>query len=269
MLIDWFTVIAQIINFLILVALLKHFLYGRIIKAMDDRERKIASRLEDAKKKEDEAKREADSYREKNQEIEERRRELLSQAGEDAEKKRKDLTEKARKEIEQLRERWRETLRQEKSSFLHDLRQKISGQVYHVTRRAIKDLANADLEGQIVTTFIERIRDLGEKEQKAITTPLAEGDQAITITSVFEIAPNERQRITKALRSSLREGVEVEYETSPDMILGIELRSNGRKLSWSIGSYLESLESKIGLLLEEEGKESSEKDREEQKENES
>ena len=36
---DWFTVIAQIINFLILVALLKRFLYGPIIRAMERRER--------------------------------------------------------------------------------------------------------------------------------------------------------------------------------------------------------------------------------------
>ncbi len=31
MLIDWFTVVAQIINFLVLVALLKHFLWGRLV----------------------------------------------------------------------------------------------------------------------------------------------------------------------------------------------------------------------------------------------
>ena len=32
MLIDWFTVVAQIVNFLVLVALLKHFLYGRLVR---------------------------------------------------------------------------------------------------------------------------------------------------------------------------------------------------------------------------------------------
>ncbi len=40
MLIDWFTIIAQIINFLVLVALLKYFLYGRILQAMDRRRMK-------------------------------------------------------------------------------------------------------------------------------------------------------------------------------------------------------------------------------------
>ena len=45
MLIDWFTVLAQIVNFLILVALMKRFLYGPLIAAIDAREQSIAARL--------------------------------------------------------------------------------------------------------------------------------------------------------------------------------------------------------------------------------
>ena len=51
MLIDWFTVCAQIVNFLVLVALLKHFLYGPILRAMDAREQTIAGRLAEAQQK--------------------------------------------------------------------------------------------------------------------------------------------------------------------------------------------------------------------------
>ena len=36
--IDWFVLFAQIVNFLVLVFLLKHFLYGRILDAMDARQ---------------------------------------------------------------------------------------------------------------------------------------------------------------------------------------------------------------------------------------
>ena len=43
MLIDWFTVVAQVINFLILMGLLKYFLYNRILGAMDEREQHLAS----------------------------------------------------------------------------------------------------------------------------------------------------------------------------------------------------------------------------------
>ena len=49
--VNWFTVAAQVVNFLILVWLLHRFLYGPIIAAMDRRERRIAERLQDAQRK--------------------------------------------------------------------------------------------------------------------------------------------------------------------------------------------------------------------------
>jgi F-type H+-transporting ATPase subunit b len=258
-LIDWFTIIAQIVNFLILVALLKHFLYGRVIKAMDERERKIASRLEDAEKKQEDAENEAASHRKKNQELEERRKEFLSQAREEAEKERKELVQKAREEIDQLQTRWHGAIRQEKDSFLRELQQRVKEQVCRIARRAMKDLADADLEGKIVNTFTERLNNLGEKEQEAITASMGDGDHPVTIMSAFEISSHDRQKITKALRNTLKEDIEVEYQTSPDMILGVELRSHGRKLAWSLDDYLESLEASIGRVLEEEGREPSER----------
>ena len=45
--IDWFTVIAQIINFFILLWLLKHFLYKHIIDAMDEREQHMQQQSQD------------------------------------------------------------------------------------------------------------------------------------------------------------------------------------------------------------------------------
>jgi len=48
MLIDWFTVVAQVVNFLILVWLLKRFLYRPILNAIDAREKRIATKLADA-----------------------------------------------------------------------------------------------------------------------------------------------------------------------------------------------------------------------------
>ena len=46
--IDWFTFAAQIVNFLILVGLLRYFLYGPIVRTMQDRERRVTQKLSDA-----------------------------------------------------------------------------------------------------------------------------------------------------------------------------------------------------------------------------
>ena len=69
MLIDWFTVGAQVLNFLILVWLLKHFLYKPILNAIDAREKRIASELADADAKKTEAQKERDDFRKQEQSI--------------------------------------------------------------------------------------------------------------------------------------------------------------------------------------------------------
>ena len=61
MLIDWFTVGAQAVNFIILVWLLKRYLYKPILNAVDAREKRIAAELADADAKKTEAKRSATS----------------------------------------------------------------------------------------------------------------------------------------------------------------------------------------------------------------
>ncbi|MEQ8493043.1 MAG: F0F1 ATP synthase subunit B, partial [Gammaproteobacteria bacterium] len=55
MLIDWFTVAAQAINFLVLVWLLKRYLYRPILAAVDAREARVMARLTEAQLREREA----------------------------------------------------------------------------------------------------------------------------------------------------------------------------------------------------------------------
>ena len=49
--VDWFTVIAQILNFVVLVLLLKKFLYKPVLTAIAAREKLIADEIADAKEK--------------------------------------------------------------------------------------------------------------------------------------------------------------------------------------------------------------------------
>ncbi|HEY4789048.1 MAG TPA: hypothetical protein VIH57_23530, partial [Bacteroidales bacterium] len=68
MLIDWFTVAAQLINFLVLVWLLKRFLYKPVLKAIDEREKRIVMQLQEAENKKAEADREREEFQRKNNE---------------------------------------------------------------------------------------------------------------------------------------------------------------------------------------------------------
>jgi F-type H+-transporting ATPase subunit b len=251
-LVDWFTVIAQIVNFLILVALLKYFLYGRIVQAMDKREETIRSRLEEAKNKRKEAEDEADSHRRKNEELEERREQMLGEAREEADRKLKELTREARKEVEGARGRWQESLEKEKTAFLQDLKQLAAREVYVLTRKALKDLADADLEERLVDVFVSKLKAMKKEDKDAVKKAIQEGDNKALVRSGFELSTGSRQKITRAVRDEIAEQADIAYGTEPQVIMGLELKARGEKVVWTIRDYLAELEERAKRAVEKE-----------------
>src|SRR5689334_7374676 len=106
MLIDWFTVAAQIINFLLLVWLLKRFLYGRILRAIEARERGIAERLAEADAKDKAAAEQLALYQVNLQKFEQQRQELLAQAKLEAGKQQTEMMAQAREHVRAVEAGW-------------------------------------------------------------------------------------------------------------------------------------------------------------------
>jgi F-type H+-transporting ATPase subunit b len=248
--IDFITLSAQIINFLVLVLLLRHFLYKRIINIMDEREKRIASRLKEALQKGKEAEQEAESYRKKKQELFDKHEEMVAGIRDEVEAIRKDLTNKARDKAEESKARWLEAIEHQKDSFLTDLRRLAGEEIYTIARRVLHDLANQELEWHIINTFIKRLQNMEEDEKKAIKEFHQKPQQELVIKSTFEIPENIRQIIQKALQEQLNGDISLQFKTSPDLICGVELEAQGKRITWSLDSYLDSLEEDLSKMLE-------------------
>ena len=252
MLINWFTVIAQIVNFLILVVLLKYLLYNRIIKAMDERERKIQLHLKEAEEKEQAAEQEAQSLREKNRDFDEKREYMLAQAKKEADARRKELIQEARQAATNLRLVWQEAVRREKESFVLNLRKMAATQAYSITRKAFEDLADAEPEERMVDVFLARIQKIKKKERDALVASIKEAGNEVVIQSAFEITSKMRKKVTQALHRHLSGEIAPRYETTPDLIMGIELKTRGRKIAWNLRHYLDTMEENALRTLEQE-----------------
>jgi F-type H+-transporting ATPase subunit b len=240
--IDWFTLIAQVINFLILVWLLKRFLYGRVVRAMDEREAEIASRLRDAARRRDEAEAEAGDYRAKSRDLEQQRDHMLAQASAAAAAHRQELVEKARAEVDRMQAQWFETLQRDQEQLLREFRERAGQQVLTVARRALRDLAGAELEEQMLTVFLERIRGMDPAERQTLASTSRDSDGEIEIRSAFPVAPEMRQRFSDGLREHLGEGVVPRFEVEPKLGCGVELRADSHRMAWNLESYLDALE---------------------------
>lgn len=251
MLFDGFTVLAQIINFLVLVWLLKRFLYGPIMRAVTEREERIARQIAEAEALKQQATEEAERFRRQNEELDRKRDEMLSQSRHEAEIARKEMISQARREVDEARARWLEVIRQEQDELLHQVRQRTGKAVASVSRRALMDLADATLEARMIEVLIRRIESLDDDTQARFAGSFENSRNQLLVRSAFEVEPALRQRIEEAVRQRFAADVTVEYEIVPELICGVEARVGDHKLAWTLDDYLNTLEDTLfeGIIV--------------------
>jgi len=249
MLIDWFTVIAQAVNFLILVWLMKRFLYQPILKALDAREKRIAAELADADKKEAEATAEREEFKRKNDEFEKQRAAMLSKATDEAAAERQRLFEQARKDVENLRAKQQEMLSSEYQNLHDEIAKRTHDEVFALTRKTLEDLAGTTLEARMVEVFIRRLHELNSEEKRRLAAMLKSVAIPVQVRSAFELTAEQRALIEGSFREIFSTDTSVQFGVVPALLSGIELIMQGQKIAWSISGYLATLEKEVNELL--------------------
>ena len=254
MLIDWFTVSAQVVNFLILVWLLKRFLYKPILHALDAREQRIAKELADADTKKTEAEKEREKFQKKNEEFDQQRDELLSKAKDEARAERQRLLDEARQAADTLRAKRQDALKREQQSLNDEITRRTREEVFAIARKTLTDLAGTTLEEHVSEVFRRRLRELNNEAKEGLAKALKTSSDPVLVRSAFQLPSEQQSAIQHALQETFTAEIQVRFETAPDVISGIELTVNGRKVAWSIAEYLASLEKSVVELLKEQSK---------------
>lgn len=254
MLIDWFTVGAQALNFFILVWLLKRFLYKPILNAVDAREKRIAAELADADGKKAEAQNEREEFQQKIKEFDQQRAALLSKALDEAKAERQRLVDDARKAADAFSVKRQEMLRSDAHNLNQAIRRRTQEEVFAIARKTLTDLATTSLEERISEVFTRHLRAMNGNAKVNLAEALKITSEPAVVRSAFELAAEQRATIQNALNETFSAEVHIRFETAPDLVSGIELSTNGQKLAWSIADYLASMEGAVDELLKEKDK---------------
>ena len=250
MLIDWFTVGAQVVNFVILVWLMKHFLYKPILNAIDAREKRIASELADANAKRTEAEKERADFENKNKAFDDQRSALLSKATGDAKAEGAQLLDKARKDADSLRDTQAAALKTDHARMGGQITRMATEEVFGIARKALADLATVSLEERIGEVFTRRLHEMSGKDKDVLAAALKASSEPAVVRSAFAMPTDQQAAIQNALNETFSAVVRIRFETTKEAICGIELSANGQKVGWSIATYISALDEKIGALLE-------------------
>jgi F-type H+-transporting ATPase subunit b len=254
MLINWFTVFAQAINFLILVWLLKRFLYKPILQAIDEREKGIAAQLAQAEAKVVEAQKERDDFQRKNEAFDKEHAALLKKATDEASVERQRLLGEAKKDSDALRAKRRDALQSEQRNLNVEITRWAQKEVFAITRKALLGLAGTGLEERIGDVFVARVRALTGEAKEQLATAFKTSNHIVSVHSAFDLPAAQKGAIEKAVKETFAPNAQVQFETAPELVSGIELSSGGHKVAWSIADYLTTLEKSAGELLHKDAK---------------
>ncbi|MDX1586408.1 MAG: hypothetical protein R3222_06685 [Balneolaceae bacterium] len=249
--IDWFTLSAQIVNFLILLVLLRKFLYGPVKNVMEKREEKVTSRLQEAQQKLAEANEKRETYRQKLEDLDHKKEQMLSDARAEAEEKRKQLEQEARMYVESIQKNWEDSIESEKETFFNELHQQASYNIIELLRKLVNSLSGSSLEEVTILKFIEQLRGMEKKERKrALQSALDFGEGKMTVISSFELKEETKKEIKATLKEVFSAELNCEFEISSRIGFGIEMRAEGWKIGWNANIYLEDLKENMEHLFQ-------------------
>ena len=254
MTIDWFTVLAQVINFLILVWLLKKFLYKPILNAVNEREKKITDQLKDADNKKAAAQKEQGDFKKKNEDFDQQKKGLMDKAVADAATEKQKLMDAAKADANTLRTNIEKASKEKLDNDTVEFAQKIQQQVFTITRKALADIASVSLEEQSANTFIKHLKELKDDEKKQFIDAFKSNANAILVRSAFELPAKQQGELNDAVNITLSADTHLQFKTAPGIISGIELSTNGYKLAWSFSEFLNTLEKNISETMKENAK---------------
>lgn len=241
MLIDWFTVSVQILNFLVLIALLKRFLYGPLIRAMEERQRQIAKGFNEAAAVKEKAEALGVQLEREQQEFASSKNRLEIEARQEIARWKEESIERIRGEIADQRSDWQQELAAEREAFLQKLVIHINSQVFMVAGKVLADLADTSLEDRILENFLDKLR-----QESAIPEKDNDPDpKSLQVTTGFFLEEHAREKILVELGKIFPSCGDIVFHREEKQGIGISLLVGDQKWEWNLSRYMRDLENEI------------------------
>ena len=234
--IDWWTLLLQTINFLIVVWLLSRFLYQPIKRVIEEREAADRKTAHLAERKVKEAEETRKEYKAKLAEFAATRSAEETRLHAEMEKERQAMLEAAEKKAGEAVAKARDRVERERQDALEELREQIASLATDLARRALSDrLLSGDLLRDDVLKHIDA-KDASDIED--LRSDLSKNGGHLSIASATPLSDTERSRWQDAIASRFNK-TSIEFETDPALLGGIELRFPHAVLSFSVADRLE------------------------------
>ncbi len=239
--ISWFEIIAQIVNFFIILFILQKLLYKPVLGAMKKRQERIQKSQIEADEKMKEADELIKKYDRKIEDIQNEKRNILEDARKQAQEKKESLLKEYKQEAEDKRKVYLKEIEDERENFTNNLRKKLGNSAVKIASHILDTISSRELEKEIFNNFIRNIEDLN----KNVPDSDVFKEETLEMNSFRDLSTEEKETIENVLKKQLKNLKTIQYVTDPSLILGYELNLETYTIHANINNYLSEIEKDI------------------------
>lgn len=235
---NWSTFVLEIVNFLILVWILKRFLYRPVLDVIARRRAAVDEVLDAANT----AKRDAESLRQHYEDREEQwlreRQSAREELREEIEALRAEQTAALELELQSEREKARSAEHLRRAGFERAAETTALAQAAGFATRLLERVSSPELEARLVALVTRELAELPAARTADLRKRLGGAPDAIVVESAYPIPADQATGLERVLASILGDDVTVRYEQDAGVVCGPRIRAGAWVLAANVGDEL-------------------------------
>ncbi|MEZ5758369.1 MAG: F0F1 ATP synthase subunit B [Emcibacteraceae bacterium] len=234
---DLWTFGLQTVNFLVLVWLLKIFLYTPVAKIIERRQAGIRAAQDEADRAKKNAENEAAQFKQKTDEIEAEREQIIADARIAESKAYDDLIIQGQSEIAHMRDLTKRDIEREKNKAKSEIRRGATELAISLSRQILAESANGYIDEYFLDKVKNHLKALPVSEFKNLQDQLKDG--MLTIISAEKLQSQMKKKWQDAIQEIFESKVKLSFSVDKKLIAGVNLQFPDGLLSFNWNDILE------------------------------
>ncbi|MDH5535351.1 MAG: F0F1 ATP synthase subunit delta [Betaproteobacteria bacterium] len=220
---DWGTFGLEIVNFLVLVWILKRFLYRPVLDTIARRKAAIEQTLADANAKQAGAQALEHEYQHRLAEWQKEKEALRAQAKEEVNAERARRMATLQGALDQEREKRSALEQQQMNEWRKRVADEALAQGAQFATRLLSRLATPELEARLVPLALDDLAHLPDMQLQAIRTACRDAANKIRVATAFPLPETQRRALLQRLAEAAKANLSAEFAEDPSLLAGLRV----------------------------------------------
>lgn len=221
---NWSTFVLEIINFLILVWLLAHFLYRPVMNMINNRRLEIRKKIDEAEAVHKDAEALKRSYEDRLAEWRQEKSTAMIQLQDEIANERSRLLEDLQNELEQERQKAGILNQRQVQEEKRNMETLAVQQGAAFSSRLLTRLSGPELESRLIEVLLNDLDNLSSEKRQLLISGYEKNNNSITITSAYPMAEHSKQQLELKLKSIINKDIHCIYKLDGELIAGLHIR---------------------------------------------